>query len=97
MTTLEWRTDEGWPYPDEDLGPVDLASEMDEDAVAIHVNPKHLLDGLDALERTVIAGRYGLGGPVKSIKQLRDETGHTHAELRDALGTGLAKMRRHFL
>ena len=85
--------EDGWPYPDglDDLA--DPTSEIDEDLMDLHQALDHLLDDLDPLERAVIAGRYGIGGPELSVKQIRERTGCSHAQLREALGSGLGKIR----
>jgi hypothetical protein len=42
----------------------------------------------------LIASRYGLGGtPIRSMKQLHSDLGLPRDELRNALGSGLAKLR----
>ena len=89
-----WPTDDGWPYPDTSQEVVDLDSEADDDLLNLRVPPKHLFDALDPLERRVITGRFGLAGtPVRSMKQLRMDTGLPIGDLRQALGSGLAKLR----
>src|SRR5206468_10544742 len=53
---------------------------------------------LDALERAVIRGRYGLdGAPERSLKQLQSDLGVPRTEPRDALGSGLSKLRSQLL
>jgi len=93
MSSYVWPSDDGWPYPDTTREVVDLGADLDEDLIWLRMRP-HLLDGLDPLERQVIAARFGLGGqPVRSMKQLLAETGVDRSELREALGSGLAKLR----
>jgi DNA-directed RNA polymerase sigma subunit (sigma70/sigma32) len=90
-----WPSEDGWPYPDGDGHPidVDLAETFDDDVMMLLASP-HLLDHLDPLERRVISEHYGLdGGPARSMKQLCIELGLPHAEVRDALGAGLSKLR----
>jgi hypothetical protein len=45
------------------------------------------------MEREVIAARYGLGQPRRSMKQLHADLGLPGAELRAVIGSGLAKLR----
>jgi DNA-directed RNA polymerase sigma subunit (sigma70/sigma32) len=60
--------------------------------------PPHLFDDLDPLERRVIDSRFGLEGqPVRSMKQLHADLGVPRADLRQALGSGLAKLRNHLI
>ena len=48
----------------------------------------------DPLERQIITAHYGLDGqPARSMKQLHADLGVPRADLRQALGTGLAKLR----
>ena len=89
-----WPTEDGWPYPDTNREVIDLDSEADDDLLNVRVPPKHFFDTLDPLERQVIAGRFGLAGaPVRTMKQLRMDTGLPVADLRQALGSGLDKLR----
>jgi hypothetical protein len=93
MTSF-WPTEDGWPYPDTSQELVDLNSEADDDLLNLRVPPPHLFDTLDPLERQVIAARFGLAGaPLRSMKQLRMDTGRSGSDLRGALGSGLAKLR----
>ena len=92
--TSSWITEEGWPYPDALDDWVDLESEADDDLLNLRIPSPHLYDGLDPLEREVIAARFGLGGvPVRTMKQLLLDTGLPRADLKQALGSGLAKLR----
>jgi DNA-directed RNA polymerase sigma subunit (sigma70/sigma32) len=94
MTTFIWPAEDGWPYPDEEGALGDPESDLDEDLLALHCLPAKAMDSLEPLERTVLAARFGMGGsPVRSMKELHVETGHTRAELRSALSSGLAKLR----
>jgi hypothetical protein len=97
MTTYLWPGDTGWPAPEVDDGEPDLedpTGEIDLDALCLSVPPPHLLDGLTPLERQVLGGRFGLGrAPERSMKQLHTELGLTRHEVRDALESGLAKLR----
>lgn len=88
-----WATDDGWPYADTPDDIVEVGGEPDDDRLSLGISV-HLLDGLDQVERQVLAGRYGLdGNPVLSMKQLQQSTGLRRQDLRDALGSGLAKLR----
>jgi DNA-directed RNA polymerase sigma subunit (sigma70/sigma32) len=94
-----WPSDDGWPYRDADtaadeIDVEDPAAVVDEDLVALHVSGSHLFDGLDQLERTVLAARFGFdGGPGATMRELQHQTGLPRADLRHALGDGLAKVR----
>jgi len=93
--TSSWITEDGWPYPDALDDWIDLTSEPDDDLLNLRIPSKHLYDGLDPLERQVISARFGLEGvPVRSMKQLLLDTGLPRADLRQALGSGLAKLRQ---
>jgi len=97
MTSF-WPTEDGWPYPDTDRELVDLEGEADDDLLSLRAPPPHLLDDLDPLERQVVSARFGLAGtPVRSMKQLHHDTGRPRADLRLALGSGLAKLRSHLI
>lgn len=88
-----WATDDGWPYADTADEVVEVGGEPDDDRLSLGIST-HLWDGLDPLESQVLSGRYGLNGnPVLSMKQLQISTGLPRGELRDALGSGLAKLR----
>lgn len=94
--TAYWPTEDGWPYPDTVQEIVDLASESDDDLLSLRIPPPHLFDDLDPLERQVIGARFGLNGtPVRTMKELQADTGLCRADLRSALGSGLAKLRSH--
>lgn len=94
MRTFLWPAEGGWPYPDTGPEVVDPQAEVDVDLLSLHAASAHLLDDLDEVERRVITGHYGLGGgPACTMKQLHHETGMSRAELRDALGSGLGKLR----
>ncbi len=95
-----WWSEDGWPYPDVeaemDTDALDVEAEPDDDLVSLHALAPHLLDDLPPLQRRVVAARFGLdGGPVLSMKQLQHELGLPRAELRTALGDGLARVRAH--
>ena len=94
MTTFPWPADDGWPYPDDLAETTDHTADVDDDLVALHAGSAHLLQELDDAERQVVSARYGLdGGAPRSMKQLRNETGMSHAEVRRVLGSGLEKLR----
>ena len=90
-----WPSDDGWPYEDGGTAdPADPAADVDVDVVAIHALASHLLDRLEPLERRVVVGRFGLDGlPARTMKQLSEELQCPRADLRVALGGGLAKLR----
>jgi hypothetical protein len=95
-----WPSYEGWPYPDGDAPEscceelVDLDAGTDDDLVSLHAVAGHLLDSLGPVERQVITGRYGLdGAPPRSMRELQQQLGLPRADLRVALGGGLAKLR----
>lgn len=90
-----WPSEDGWPYHDERREEVDLSAVVDDDVLSLSTE-RHLLDDLDPLERRVIEAHYGLGGgEPRSMKQLRADFGIPRADLRSALGSGLAKLRTH--
>lgn len=102
MRTYLWPGDRGWPEqePDEseDDGLLewveDPNTELDEDALCLHAPPPHLWEDLDDVERLVVAHRFGLDGTGDhTLRQLHDDLGLTHAQVRDALASGLGKLR----
>jgi len=99
----EGSSEDGWPYTDADadadeVDVADPAADLDDDLVALHVTGSHLFDGLDQLERTVLAARFGFdGGPGRTMRELQQDLGVPRAELRHALGDGLAKVRGRLL
>ena len=89
-----WPTDDGWPYPDSGPDFIDLGADADDDLLNLQTTRLPLLNALDPLERKVITARFGLDGrPSRTIKELHFDTGLTRADLREALGSGLAKLR----
>ncbi len=95
--TFLWPADDGWPYPDAEGDPADLAAELDVDLMSLKAASPHLFDGLDERERTVIVSHYGLGGqPPRTMKQLHAELGMSRSDLRAVLGSGLSKLRANF-
>lgn len=94
MRTFLWPADGGWPYPDSGPEIVDPQAEVDDDLLSLIAGSAHLLDGLSDTERRVITEHYGLGGrSACTMRELHRETGLSRAELRDALGSGLGKLR----
>ena len=95
MTMTRWQVEDGWPYPDALGDVVDVAGEADDDLVAIRVDT-HLFDTLSALEREVIAARFGLAGhEVRTMTQLHHDLGVDGDDLRHAYAEGLEKLRIH--
>jgi DNA-directed RNA polymerase sigma subunit (sigma70/sigma32) len=92
MSSFLWPNDDGWPYPDPgpELAAVDIS---DDDVLSLQLSRATLLAHLDPLERQVVAARYGLGEPERTMKELHHELGLPRDELRSALGSGLAKLR----
>ena len=94
MSSFVWPNDDGWPYPDTEGETIDLDAGVDDDVLTLQAAPSHLFEHLDPLERQVITAHYGLDGqPARSMKQLHTELGLPRADLRQVLGTGLAKLR----
>jgi DNA-directed RNA polymerase sigma subunit (sigma70/sigma32) len=96
MATFLWPNEGGWPYPDEDnhAERVDALNEPDDDLLTVKGLPIELLEGLDPLERLVISARFGVAGhPLRSMRQLQQQTGAARGDLRQALGSGLDKLR----
>lgn len=95
-----WRSDEGWPYPDVDEldgtvhDPADLDAEPDDALLALHGLGTHLLDGLSPLQRSVLAGRFGLeDGRPRSMRELQAELGLERQQLRFLYGDAMAVVR----
>ena len=98
MSSFLWPNEEGWPYPDTVGETVDYDATTDDDTLSLRAMPTQLFDHLEPLERAVITAHYGLDGhQPRTMKQLHTEMGLPRAELRDALGTGLAKLRTELL
>ena len=73
---------------------VDLDATTDDETLCLKTAPTQLFDHLNPLERAVITAHYGLEGQSpRTMKELHAEMGLPRAELRDVLGTGLAKLR----
>ena len=97
MRSYPWHADEGWPYSDADLEVIDQGATTDDDLLSVK-NDRHLFDDLDPLERQVVGARFGLSGQrVRTMKELQHETGIPRADLKLALGSGLAKLRTHLI
>ena len=81
--------------------PVRSASEPDLDTDTddpTKVLIRQIIGAVSQYERAVIRGRYGLdGAPERSLKQLQADLGVPRTELRDALGSGLSKLRSQLL
>ena len=93
--TSSWPTEDGWPYHDDPREEADLSAAVDDEVLSL-MTERHLLDDLDPLERRIIESHYGLGGvSPRSMKQLHTDLGMPRADLRAALGSGLAKLRTH--
>lgn|ERR671918_459279 len=96
---LDFISEEGWPYPDGDddpdeVEPVDLRSDADEDLVALHALPPHALSLLSDEERLVVSARFGLDGHApRTLRELHDELGLSRDRVRHALTDGLGKLR----
>jgi DNA-directed RNA polymerase sigma subunit (sigma70/sigma32) len=94
MSSYLWPSEDGWPYPDAEAETPDPAAAVDDDALLLRMTPAHLFDTLEPLERQVITAHYGLdGAPPRSMKELHHDLGLSRADLREALGGGLAKLR----
>src|SRR5438093_1415750 len=85
MSSFVWPNDDGWPYPDTGREEEDLSDEYDDDALSIRA-PAHMFDRLDALERAVIRGRYGLdGAPEPPVEERRQRLTLGRAHVRRAV------------
>lgn len=95
MRSYPWPTDGGWPYADGRREAVEVGDLVDDDMLSLQASRRSLMAGLTPLEREVLTARYGLdGGPARSMRELRDQMGLPKTEVRDVLGSGLAKLRR---
>lgn len=96
MRTFLWPAEDGWPYPDGEGDQIDVRGESDDDLLALVNDRRHVLDGLDPVERRVVTSSFGLGGvEVRTITELRDELGVSDDLLERAMGSGLAKIKAH--
>jgi DNA-directed RNA polymerase sigma subunit (sigma70/sigma32) len=100
ITDDSWPSDEGWPYPDSDADLdrleelVDISADADDDLVSLYAVSPHLLDGLSPVERAVVIARFGLDGHTpQTVREIQHDLGLPRADLRVALGGGLAKIR----
>ncbi|HEY3141165.1 MAG TPA: sigma factor-like helix-turn-helix DNA-binding protein [Acidimicrobiales bacterium] len=99
FTALSFMSEDGWPYPDDDdvaeqLEPIDLRSEADDDLLALHALPRRALADLTSAERLVIARRFGFDGqPPGTLNQLHRQLGMSRREIRHTLLEGLTKLR----
>ncbi|MGI8808661.1 MAG: hypothetical protein ACR2KK_12590 [Acidimicrobiales bacterium] len=93
MRPYLWPED-GWPYPDSKAEVPDLDSDIDDDAMVVRGMGPRLFEFLEPLERQVIRSHYGLdGSPPRTMKELHHDLGLPRADLREALASGLAKLR----
>jgi DNA-directed RNA polymerase sigma subunit (sigma70/sigma32) len=96
---FDFISEDGWPYRDdgddaEDLEPIDLRSDADDDLVALHALPPHALLELTSTERLVVSARFGLDGhQPRTLRELHDELGLSRERVRHALADGLDKLR----
>lgn len=89
-----WQTEDGWPYADVEGEEADLSAMVDDDLLSMRLSSSMVLSSLEPLEREVLASRFGLDGhPVRSMKELHHQLGVPRADLRSAMGSGLAKLR----
>jgi DNA-directed RNA polymerase sigma subunit (sigma70/sigma32) len=94
--TFLWPAEDGWPYPDTAPEVVDLDADVDDDLLSLTSPTTHVFDDLEPLERRVITSVYGLGGePMLTFEQLGNQLGVPDIDLRNALGSGLGKLRTH--
>jgi DNA-directed RNA polymerase sigma subunit (sigma70/sigma32) len=98
---LSFMSEDGWPYPDDDdvaeqLEPIDLRSETDDDLVALHALPRRVFAELTPAERILIARRFGFDGqPPATLSDLHDQLGMSRREIRLSLLDGITKLRSH--
>jgi DNA-directed RNA polymerase sigma subunit (sigma70/sigma32) len=96
---FDFISEDGWPYRDdgddaEQLEPIDLRSDPDEDLVALHALPHHALSRLTDTERVIVRARFGLDGHApRTLQELHDELGLSRERVRHALADGLDKLR----
>ena len=96
MGAFVWPSEDGWPYPDAEADLVDpTVAAGDDDLLCLQVSARRALSRLDPVERQVIAARFGLDGRgVRSFEQIQAATGVSPIQAADAMGSGLAKLRR---
>lgn len=96
MASFIWPAEDGWPYPDSGTEVIDLDADVDDDLLSLTSPSSHVFDELEPLERQVVTAHYGLNGqPARSMQQLHQEWGVPTADLQNALGSGLGKLRTH--
>ena len=94
MQTFLWPAEGGWPYPDTGTEISDPAADADDDLLSIVAAEPHLFDGLDPVEREVVTSHYGLEGrSARTMRELHRDLDLSRAQLRDVLGSALAKLR----
>lgn len=94
--TFLWPAEGGWPYPDAESEVEDLSAGPDDDLLCLKARSPHLFEDLDPFELEVLTRHYGLDGrSPRSMKQLHADLGRSRAELRQALGSALEKLRSH--
>jgi DNA-directed RNA polymerase sigma subunit (sigma70/sigma32) len=95
MRSYPWPTDAGWPYPDGRTEAEEVGDQVDDDLIALQAGRPSLFARLTQLERDVVTLRYGLDGEeARTMAELRDKMGISKHEVRDVLGSGLAKLRQ---
>jgi DNA-directed RNA polymerase sigma subunit (sigma70/sigma32) len=98
---LSFMSEDGWPYPDDDdvaeqLEPIDLRAQADDDLVALHALPRRALADLSPVERRLIIRRFGFDGrPPCTLSELHHELGMSRREIRLTLMESIAKLRSH--
>jgi DNA-directed RNA polymerase sigma subunit (sigma70/sigma32) len=96
---FDFISEDGWPYRDdgddaEQLEPIDLRSDPDDDLVALHALSPHALSGLTEMERLIVSARFGLDGhQPRTLRELHDELGLSRDRVRHTLADGLDKLR----
>lgn len=94
MQTFLWPAEGGWPYPDTAAEISDPAADADDDLLSLVAAEPHLFDSLEPVEREVITSHYGLDGrPARTMRELHVDLGLSRAELREVMGSALAKLR----
>jgi DNA-directed RNA polymerase sigma subunit (sigma70/sigma32) len=89
--------DDSWAYPDDD-SLVSFATHEtenptdDDDYFELRTDP-YAFASLTPHEYWIVDRRFGLSGQSESMKDIAHDLGCTHSEVREVLGTALAKMR----
>ncbi len=74
-----------------------VTPEPDLDVLELRADP-HVFDDLTELEHAAVVTRFGLGGaPAVAMRDLGSALGCGRSTARDALGTGIAKVRSRLL